>query len=85
MKLLGGAYGSKISSPSQASVATALAAYLTHRPVRLVVDLKTMMKWLGKRYPVYAKYQVSRCSHLIQFEIFTFKTKLINYNICFNF
>ncbi|PVD33600.1 hypothetical protein C0Q70_04857 [Pomacea canaliculata] len=55
---LGGAFGGKITRNHLVSGACALAAYIMQRPVRLVMDLHTNMKSLGKRHPVIAEYEV---------------------------
>ncbi|PVD33597.1 hypothetical protein C0Q70_04854 [Pomacea canaliculata] len=54
---LGGAFG-KITRNGMVSGACALAAYLMQRPVRLVMDLHTNMKSLGKRLPCVGEYEV---------------------------
>lgn len=58
VRRLGGAYGGKISKASHVAAACAVAAYVTNRPVRLVVDLDTNMKTFGKRLPYLFKYEV---------------------------
>lgn len=55
---MGGAYGAKISPPAQLAVACALAAKNLRRPVRTVLDLKTNMELVGKRWPYLVKYNV---------------------------
>ncbi|XP_025084732.1 xanthine dehydrogenase-like [Pomacea canaliculata] len=55
---LGGAFGGKAFRNSIVSGACALAAYIMQKPVRLVLDLHTNMKALGKRHPVIADYEV---------------------------
>ncbi|PVD33599.1 hypothetical protein C0Q70_04856 [Pomacea canaliculata] len=55
---LGGAFGGKVTRNPIVSGACALAAYIMQRPVRLVMDLHTNMKALGKRHSVIAEYEV---------------------------
>jgi len=58
VRRLGGAYGGKITPPSQLAVASALAAKNLRRPVRTALDLKTNMELVGKRSPYLIKYNV---------------------------
>ncbi|XP_025084733.1 xanthine dehydrogenase-like [Pomacea canaliculata] len=55
---LGGAFGGKITRNSLVAGACALAALIMQRPVRLVVDIHTNMKTMGKRLPVIGDYEV---------------------------
>lgn len=41
------------------ATACAIAAYKLHQPVRMVLNLETNMRAIGKRYPLLAKYEVS--------------------------
>ena len=59
VRRLGGAYGSKATRAALVATACAVGAHLTNRPVRLVLDLETNMKMIGKRLPYSAKYEVS--------------------------
>ncbi|XP_073981622.1 uncharacterized protein isoform X2 [Rhodnius prolixus] len=59
VKRLGGAYGCKISRSSMVATACAIAAYKLHQPVRMVLNLETNMRAIGKRYPLLAKYEVA--------------------------
>jgi len=59
VRRLGGAYGAKISKASHVAAACAVAAEVTGKPVRVVLDLETNMKMIGKRLPYLAKYEVS--------------------------
>jgi xanthine dehydrogenase/oxidase len=59
---LGGAYGGKITRCLTVSTITALAANLTQRPVRNMLDLNTNMKMIGKRHPFRATYSVGYSS-----------------------
>ena len=43
----------------QMAAAAALGAFKLNRPVRLVLDMKTNMELIGKRYPYLIKYNVS--------------------------
>jgi xanthine dehydrogenase molybdopterin-binding subunit B len=56
---MGGAYGGKISPPAAMAAAAALGAMNLNRPVRLVLDFRTNMELVGKRYPYLIKYNVS--------------------------
>ncbi|XP_035713400.1 xanthine dehydrogenase/oxidase isoform X1 [Folsomia candida] len=58
IRRLGGAYGAKISKATNVATACAVAAKVTNRPVRVVLDLETNMKMIGKRLPYLAKYEV---------------------------
>ncbi|XP_075216126.1 xanthine dehydrogenase-like [Lycorma delicatula] len=58
VRRLGGAYGSKISRNNQISAICALAAYLSRRPVRLILNIETNMQMVGKRFPCYIEYEV---------------------------
>lgn len=57
MKRLGGGYGAKLLRSSMISTACAIAAHKLHRPVRLILPLKTNMKAIGKRFPFFAEYE----------------------------
>ncbi|KAL1140403.1 hypothetical protein AAG570_000335 [Ranatra chinensis] len=57
VRRLGGAYGAKISRTNHTSVVAALAAYLLHRPIRMVLNMETNMEWAGKRFPVLSNYE----------------------------
>ena len=59
VRRLGGAYGRKISNPHLIACACAVAAAKMNLPVRVVLDLDTNLKMLGKRLPYLAKYTVS--------------------------
>ncbi|XP_073981126.1 uncharacterized protein isoform X3 [Rhodnius prolixus] len=58
VKRLGGAFGSKVSRNLLVSSACAIAAYHLNQPVRMVLNLETNMKAIGKRYPILANYEV---------------------------
>ncbi|XP_073980913.1 xanthine dehydrogenase-like isoform X2 [Rhodnius prolixus] len=57
VRRLGGGYGSKITRTNHVGVVCALAAYLLHRPVHMVLNLETNMEWCGKRFPVFSDYE----------------------------
>lgn len=54
----GGGFGAKISRNAQISCATALAAWLTRKPVRMSLSLKENMELVGKRFPLAVDYVV---------------------------
>ncbi|CAB0016975.1 unnamed protein product [Nesidiocoris tenuis] len=57
VRRLGGAYGIKCDRPNHTAVVCSLAAYLLHRPVRMVLSLETNMEWTGKRLPAHGEYE----------------------------
>jgi xanthine dehydrogenase molybdopterin-binding subunit B len=58
VRRLGGGYGGK-STPSQLlAAAAAIAANKVHRPVRVVLDMRTNMEMFGKRLPYLGTYKV---------------------------
>ncbi|GFS12627.1 xanthine dehydrogenase [Elysia marginata] len=54
---LGGGFGGKFLHSCAVAAASAVAAEVTQRPVRLRVDLSTDMQFNGKRFPIVAKYK----------------------------
>ncbi|KAK9891890.1 hypothetical protein WA026_017376 [Henosepilachna vigintioctopunctata] len=54
----GGAFGGKLSRCNLVSCATALAAWLLRKPVKLFMTLKENMEIIGKRFPFSADYEV---------------------------
>jgi len=55
---IGGSFGGKVSRSHMVSSAVAVAAWKTHKPVKVALDLKTHMTLLGGREPYYSKYKV---------------------------
>lgn len=58
VRRLGGAFGCKISRSVHVATACAVAAHNVRKPVRVVMDLESNMKLIGKRLPYYSKYEV---------------------------
>ncbi|KAK9885679.1 hypothetical protein WA026_012443 [Henosepilachna vigintioctopunctata] len=54
----GGGFGAKLSRNSLVSCATALAAWILKKPVRMTLTLKENMEICGKRWPFAADYKV---------------------------
>lgn len=59
VKRCGGGYGSKLGRSALVSTACAVAAHNMKVPVRMVVKLETNMEAIGKRFPMYGKYEVA--------------------------
>lgn len=59
VRRLGGAYGAKISKANQIACAAAVGAHVARKPVRVVLDLESNMKMIGKRLPYLTKYEVN--------------------------
>ncbi|XP_065224598.1 uncharacterized protein LOC135848590 isoform X2 [Planococcus citri] len=59
VKRCGGGYGSKLGRSALVSTACAVAAHKMKVPVRMVVKLETNMEAVGKRFPMYGKYEVA--------------------------
>ncbi len=57
---LGGAYGAKIFKPRGVAGACAIAAHALGKPVRLILDLETNMRMMGKRSPYLFTYSVGQ-------------------------
>ena len=55
---IGGGYGGKIDRSNFTSTASALAASLMKKPVRVELDLKTNMSMIGWRDPYQCTYKV---------------------------
>lgn len=60
VRRLGGGFGAKISKATLIATACAVAAHVTNKPVRIVLDLETNMTMIGKRLPYLLKYEVCR-------------------------
>ncbi|XP_065224600.1 uncharacterized protein LOC135848592 [Planococcus citri] len=58
VKRCGGGFGAKSEKSAVISTACAVAAYNLKVPIRMVVKLETNMEAIGKRIPMYAKYEV---------------------------
>ncbi|XP_058124743.1 uncharacterized protein LOC131289060 [Anopheles ziemanni] len=58
VRRLGGAYGAKLTRASQIACACALAAHLTKRPVRVVLNIESNMATVGKRSGCIGNYDV---------------------------
>uniref|UniRef100_A0A182S7D9 Indole-3-acetaldehyde oxidase n=1 Tax=Anopheles maculatus TaxID=74869 RepID=A0A182S7D9_9DIPT len=59
VRRVGGSYGSKLTRVGQLACACALAAHLTKRPVRLVMNIEANMEIIGKRCGCFSSYQMS--------------------------
>lgn len=46
------------SKANHVATACAVAAHVTNKPVRVVLDLETNMRMIGKRLPYLTKYEV---------------------------
>lgn len=59
-KRCGGGYGAKLGRSALVATACAVAANNRKAPVRMVMPLETNMEAVGKRFPMYAKYEVGK-------------------------
>lgn len=59
----GGGYGAKLGRSAITAEVCALAAQKLNKPVRMVMQLELNMQCIGKRYPMYAKYEVRVVLH----------------------
>ena len=66
---MGGAYGGKARPAAHVAAAAAIAASKLNKPVRLIMDLKSNMQLMGKRFPYLAKYNVRITKYLVEFYI----------------
>ncbi|XP_056643711.1 xanthine dehydrogenase-like isoform X1 [Diorhabda sublineata] len=68
VRRLGGGFGAKILRNTLISTATALAAVKLQVPVNMILPLESNMDVLGKRYPLFTKYEVGvNASGVIQY------------------
>lgn len=58
VRRIGGGFGCKITRSSIVTTACALAAFKLNQPVKIVLDIETNMKAIGKRNSCYSKYEV---------------------------
>ncbi|XP_055348665.1 uncharacterized protein LOC129595632 [Paramacrobiotus metropolitanus] len=58
VKRCGGGFGAKIFRTNHISAATAVAAFLLKKPVKMHMSLWDNSRTIGKRFPYYGKYQV---------------------------
>ncbi|KAJ8967052.1 hypothetical protein NQ317_000044 [Molorchus minor] len=58
VRRLGGGFGAKISRNALISTAAALAAHKLRKPVKLWMPMEKNMSVIGKRSPMYVKYEV---------------------------
>ncbi|KAK3874524.1 hypothetical protein Pcinc_020543 [Petrolisthes cinctipes] len=58
VRRIGGSFGQKINRCHPVVAAAAVAAWHTHSPVRVVLNLNTYMTMLGGRDPYHSKYKV---------------------------
>lgn len=58
VRRIGGGFGCKITRSSMVATACALAAFKLNKAVRLILDIETNMKAVGKRNAAYSKYEV---------------------------
>lgn len=56
---LGGAFGGKEEQAKPWALLTALAAFLTQRPVKLTLSRQEDMHYTGKRHPYYSRYRIA--------------------------
>lgn len=79
VRRLGGGYGAKLTRSTWVAALCAVAAKLSNRPVRTVLDLQTNMRVMGKRYPCYTTYEVP----FIMFNVVKFSLIIIlNFSLC---
>ncbi|CAG2064022.1 unnamed protein product [Timema podura] len=59
VRRVGGAYGSKISRSNFTAAASALAAHILNKPVRMILSMETNMRAVGFRPEALNKYEAS--------------------------
>ncbi|KAG8313194.1 hypothetical protein J6590_006752 [Homalodisca vitripennis] len=59
VRRLGGGYGAKLTRSTWVATQCAVAAKLSNRPVRLVLNLQTNMETMGKRYSCFTNYKAN--------------------------
>ncbi|XP_039276003.1 indole-3-acetaldehyde oxidase [Nilaparvata lugens] len=57
VRAVGGGYGFKFSRANLSATACAVAAYLQQKPMRMVMTIESMMKAIGKRFPLLLQYE----------------------------
>nr|CAD7202177.1 unnamed protein product [Timema douglasi] len=57
VRRVGGGYGSKISRPNFTAAASALAAHILNKPVRMILPMETNMRAIGFRPEALSKYE----------------------------
>nr|CAD7266658.1 unnamed protein product [Timema shepardi] len=57
VRRVGGGYGSKISRPNFTAAASALAAHILNKPVRMILTMETNMRAIGFRPEALSKYE----------------------------
>lgn len=55
---VGGGYGSKLSRSCFPAVIAAVCSNVVNKPVKIVMPIETMTTGLGRRYSIYATYEV---------------------------
>ncbi|RZF35328.1 hypothetical protein LSTR_LSTR003768 [Laodelphax striatellus] len=57
VRAVGGGFGFKFSRANLPATACAVAAYLQQKPVRMVMTIESMMRAIGKRFPLLLQYE----------------------------
>ena len=63
---MGGGFGGKARPAAHVAAAAAIAAAKLNRPVRLIMDLKSNMELMGKRFPYLTKYKESISGEILE-------------------